>query len=82
MRKTERGELFMKIRTPKIVRKMACKYLSKVIEEETGIRTNICIENLTINTKGPDYTIYMEETVCINKKDLRKFIKESMKKES
>ena len=72
----------MKIKVPKVVRKMICKHVAKEIYEETGIRNGIGIEYITIDTKGECYTLRMAETISVNKKDLKRFIKESMKKES
>ena len=72
----------MKIKTPKIIRKIICRYISKIIEEETDIRTDIYIDSLTIDTKGKEYKICMSETISVNKKDLKRFIKESIKGEA
>ena len=70
----------MKIRAPKFVYKLACRYMSKVIEEETGIRTGICIEELTVDTKGDMYGLHLNVAICADKRDLKRFIKENLKK--
>ena len=70
----------MRIKVPKFMRKIACKYVSKVVEEETGIRMDVDIGMLTIDTKGRDYSVFMAETITVNKADLKRFIKENMKR--
>ena len=72
----------MKIKAPKFVRKMICKCVAKEIYEETGIRNGVGIEYIILDTKGEYYTVHMAETISVNKKDLKRFIKENMKKES
>lgn len=71
----------MRIKVPKFVRRMICNYISKAVEEETGIRMDVNIGVMTFDTKGRDYTLCMAETISVNKKDLKKFIKENAKKE-
>lgn len=70
----------MRIKVPKFMLKMICKHVSKSVEEETGIRMDADIGIMTIDTKGNNYTLYMAETISVNKKDLKRFIKESIKK--
>ena len=70
----------MRIKMPKFVRKIACKCVERAIEEETGIRTNIEIGIMTLDTKGSDYRLYMAESISINKRDLKRFIKENRKR--
>lgn len=72
----------MIIRTPKFARRMVCKYLVKMIEEETGIRSDIEIYNVSIVTDKEDIGVYASVSIDMNKKDLKKFIKESRKTES
>lgn len=69
----------MRFKVPKFMRKMICNYVSKAVEEETGIRMNANIGIMTIDTKGDNYTLHMAETISVNKKDLKKFIKENKK---
>ena len=72
----------MRIKIPKFVRKMICNHISKSIEEETGIRTDIDVGIMTLDTNGRNYTLYMAESISVSKSDLKRFIKENMKKES
>ena len=74
--RTRKGMLIMKIKTPKFIRRIICHYISKAVEEESGIQMDIEIENLVIDTKGKNYKLCMSETIVVNKKDLKQFIKE------
>lgn len=71
----------MRIKVPKFMRKLACKYVAKAIEEETGIRMDIEIDNMVVDTTNRDYRLHMSETISVDKRDLKRFIKENMKKE-
>ena len=64
------------------MRRLVCKYVSKAVEEETGIRMDISIDDLYIDTKGRDYTVHMAETISVNKKDLKQFIKDNVKRKA
>lgn len=70
----------MKIKIPKLVRKLSTKYISKMISEELGVTTNIENYEVILDTKGDDYRIYVEVSVAMDKKETRKFIKEAIKK--
>lgn len=70
----------MKIKTPKFIRKFAAKRISNAIHDGYVVRNNIELSDVTIDTKGEDYTIHMEFTVKVNKRDIKKAIKESLKR--
>ena len=70
----------MRIKTPKFVRRMVCKYLEKIVEDEVGIRMDVEIENMTFEITKRDYCVHMSETISIDKRDFKRFIKENMKK--
>lgn len=65
----------MKLRIPKFMLKMASKRVSKIVTKEIDIDTNIDIHELSLDTKGKCYSIYSSETITLNKRDLKKFIK-------
>lgn len=71
----------MRFKVPKFARKMISNYISKAVEEETGIRMDVNIGVMAIDTKGKDYTLCMAETISVNKKNLKKFINENIKNE-
>lgn len=72
----------MKIKCPRFVLKMTAKYVSKLILEEAGIKNNIVIYDFSIDTKGENCRMSVGGWIDVDKKDLKRFIKESMNEES
>lgn len=68
----------MKIKAPKFMRKIAAKYVSNAISKEAGVNIDIDLHDLTIDTKGINYSIHTEQTFVINKRDLKRIIKEGL----
>ena len=69
----------MKIKAPKFMRKFAAKRVSKFIYEEIGINNDIDIGDVSANTKGKNYTIHMEFTIELNKRDYKRVMKKAIK---
>lgn len=71
----------MKIKMPKFMRNMTCKYLSRALSEELGFDTYIKLNALQVDTKGLNYSIHLDVDAEINKKGLKTYIKSNLKKE-
>ena len=68
----------MRIKLPKIVRNRLANMCIDEIEG-TGVRTDVEISEIIIDTKGRDYTIIMESTIKLNKRDVNSLVKKSIR---
>lgn len=70
----------MRIKLPKFVRnKLANMCIDGI--ETTGVRTDVEISEIIIDTKGRDYTIFMESTIKLNKRDVNSLVKKTIRGE-
>lgn len=69
----------MKLKTPKFVRKLANKYVSKKLTEELGFNVNIRLDECYLDNSDGKYRVRIEAEVEGNKKDIRNYIKSSLK---
>lgn len=69
----------MKLKTPKFVRKLANKYVSKKLTEEFGFNVNIRLDECYLDNSDGKYRVRIEAEIEGNKKDIRNYIKSSLK---
>ena len=68
----------MRIRAPKIIRKALAKWVSKELSKEIDVDFRMDLDDLTIETTGLTYRIHTAQTYEINKRDLKRLIKEGL----
>lgn len=68
----------LRLRTPKFLRKMASKYMSKLMTEEAGCDVNIQINEMEIGMRDKRVYARMAVGADIDRKDLWRLIKESI----
>lgn len=73
-----KGDFVMRIKLPKFIRnKLANMCIDEI--EATGVRTDVEISEIVIDTKGQDYTIIMESTIKLNKRDVNSLVKKNIR---
>ena len=65
----------LRLRAPKFVMRIACKYVSRLISEDAGVDVNFQVNEMEIGMR--DKRVYTRVSVGadINRKDLMKLIK-------
>lgn len=69
----------MKIKTPKFVMNTVSKMISKCVSEELGFDVYFKLNTLEIDTKGLMYHVHNDCEVEIRKKDVKNYIKSSIR---
>lgn len=69
----------LRLRTPKFLRKLASKYVSKLISEDSGYDINIQINEMEIGMRDKRVYARMGVGADIDRKDLMRIVKNSVK---
>lgn len=69
----------MRLKVPKIARKKLAKVMSEEVSKELGIDTDIVYWNITMDNHGDKYRFILTATVDMDKKDVKRVIKKSIR---
>ena len=69
----------LRLKAPKLLMNMACEYVSKLISEESGYDVYIQVNEAEIGMRNKRIYAHMNVDADIDRKDLMRIIKESIK---
>lgn len=65
----------LRLRAPKFVMRIACKYISRLISEDAGVDMNFQVNEMEIGMRNKRVYTHISVDADINRKDLVKLIK-------
>lgn len=70
----------LRLKAPTFLLNLACKYVSKLISEDSGYDVHIQVNEAEIGMRNKRVYAHMNADADIDRKDLMRLIKESIKK--
>lgn len=68
----------LRLKAPKFVMNIACRYISKCLSEESGMNINLQVNEMEIGMRNKRVYTHIDADADIDRKDLMKLIKKSI----
>lgn len=68
----------LRLKAPKFVMNIACRYISKCLSEESGTNINLQVNEMEIGMRNNRVYTHINADADIDRKDLMKLIKKSI----